>query len=156
MALTFRHLGNVLVRETYRADIRIDSKTKLETAGILCSIIDFSFSRLKSAQGEILFCDLSQEGWLFEGSSDSGQQYEMYRMMKSFCHNGWAEFHPETNLLWLGHILSSLLIKLPVPKRRGQLFDQLSKLEQSIGTSIIKTVHDVVVNRNAVFQSCSL
>lgn len=141
------------MRDTYRTDIRIDSKTKIETAGIICSIIDFSFSRLKSTQGELLFCDLSQEGWLFEASSESCQQYEIYRTMKDICQSNWSDFHPETNLLWLGHILSSLLEKLPASKRRGPLFEQLTKLEQSVQNSTLKTVHDIITDRNVIFGS---
>lgn len=143
----------MLIKSTFRSDIRIDSKTKIETAGIMCSIIDFSFSRLKSLQGELLYCDLSKENWLFEGNSDSCEQYDIYRKMKNLCQSSWAEFHPETNLLWLGHILSSLLTKLPASKRKCQIFEQLCNLKCSIVNLDFKTVHEVIDNRHTIFES---
>lgn len=120
-----RHLGNVLVKSTTRRDIRIDSKTKIETAGLICAIIDFSLSRLENSENQALYHDLSQESWLFHGDADVSDQYEVYRKMKGIVGEDWSRFKPKTNVAWLEHILTALLSKLPVSKRKGPVFAQL-------------------------------
>lgn len=39
------HLGNILVRDTHRPDLRLENYRTVPTEGIVCSIIDCSLAR---------------------------------------------------------------------------------------------------------------
>ncbi|KAL3118925.1 hypothetical protein niasHT_008822 [Heterodera trifolii] len=103
------HAGNILVekcpanekiRYLYRGE-QID----VVSNGVRASIIDFSISRLRKKDVRF-FVDLSQETELFEqdGVSDGGDyQCDVYRMMKAAVNEKWAEFWPQTNVLWMGY-----------------------------------------------------
>lgn len=41
------HLGNILVKDTHRLDIRLGNYQTIPTEGILCGIIDCSLARFK-------------------------------------------------------------------------------------------------------------
>lgn len=119
-----------MVKQTTRSEIRIDSKQKLETHGLMCSIIDFSLSRLQTEPKRIYYSNLEQENWLFSGDSAVSQQYDVYRSMKNLMiKDGWNEFRPRTNVLWLEFVLNALISRLPASKRKG---DTLQRLQQII------------------------
>jgi len=125
-----------MVRPTSRADIRIDSKTKICTEGIIVSIIDFSLAAFTSDSGERVYRNLDTDSWLFQGYSSTLGQYEIYRKMAQICHPGrWHQYHPVTNILWLQYVLESLLKRLPAHRAKGSTFERL----KSISLAMLKS-----------------
>lgn len=65
------HWGNVLVQrcgvpEVISARLRgVDLSA--QTAGIRCTLIDFTISRLRTLDGAVAFCDLAADPELFQG-----------------------------------------------------------------------------------------
>lgn len=103
------HLGNVLVKETHRDDIRLGSYLTVPTGGILCSIIDCSLARFQREGRAARFRNLAHDEWLFSGDAAESEQYQVYRDMRELVGDNWEGFHPQTNLLWLAHMGRELL-----------------------------------------------
>ncbi|XP_046361174.2 uncharacterized protein LOC124138512 [Haliotis rufescens] len=104
------HIGNVLVRSnstddniTYRL---ADGVVETESHGVMVSIIDFTLSRLRK-DGCTVFCDISKDDSLFEGTGD--YQFDIYRNMKIENKNEWEPFNPHSNILWLHYLVDKLL-----------------------------------------------
>lgn len=90
------HWGNVMVK---------DSEIFL---------IDFNFSRLEKKK--IIYTDLNQEQWLFDGDSSIDPQFAVYKRMKASCRNDWLSFNEKSNLLWVIYLLDKLHIKIKTLK----------------------------------------
>ncbi|KAI4292860.1 serine/threonine-protein kinase haspin [Pancytospora philotis] len=125
------HWGNVLIR------------------GAEISLIDFSFSRLDFALQSIgqsgdsavsgpalVYTDLEDEGWLFDGDGQVDEQFEVYREMRRCSGGDWAAYCPASNGLWMRYIIRKLLAKsAAIENQRGQkranriLSDALQQLE---------------------------
>ncbi len=109
------HLGNVLVRETHRSDVRLENYRTIPTEGVLCSIIDYSLSRFtdRAARapqpGISTYRDLELDDWLFGGDAGESNQYQMYRNMRAITGEDWEGFYPATNTLWIGYIVGEML-----------------------------------------------
>ncbi|XP_009703566.1 PREDICTED: serine/threonine-protein kinase haspin [Cariama cristata] len=104
------HWGNVLVKKTDVKQLNyvLNGATHtIPTAGIHVNIIDYTLSRLEK-DGLTVFCDLSTEEELFQGTGD--YQFDIYRQMKAENSNNWTDYHPHSNVLWL-HYLSGKLLK---------------------------------------------
>lgn len=125
------HPGNVCIKEATlsgrEADELILHKkyTNLEV-----TLIDYTLSRATLASGEVLahlmtdksIFDQHVENPHSQQEKDDDQQYEMYRIMRRLVTHkssgskkdadGWRSFVPQTNVLWLYHILSILLKRL--------------------------------------------
>ncbi|XP_010199316.2 serine/threonine-protein kinase haspin [Colius striatus] len=104
------HWGNVLVKETNVKELNyvLNGVTyTIPTAGIHVNIIDYTLSRLEK-DGLTVFCDLSTDEELFQGTGD--YQFDIYREMKAENSNSWTDYHPHSNVLWL-HYLSKKLLK---------------------------------------------
>lgn len=105
------HLGNILVKDTHRDDIRLGNYLTIPTGGLLCSIIDCSLARYQTESHGTRFRDLVREDWLFSGDASESEQYQVYRNMKDLVNGDWEGFHPKSNLLWIAYVGRSLLSK---------------------------------------------
>lgn len=83
------------------------------SAGVTCTLIDFTLSRLAAAQGAVAFCDLSADPELFAGPRGDPQA-EAYRRMKKLTRGDWQAYTPATNAAWLHYLADACLThKLP-------------------------------------------
>ncbi|XP_010072713.1 PREDICTED: serine/threonine-protein kinase haspin, partial [Pterocles gutturalis] len=146
------HWGNVLVKTTdvKELDYVLNGETHtIPTAGIHVNIIDYTLSRLEK-DGLTVFCDLSTEEELFQGTGD--YQFDIYRQMKAENSNSWTDYHPHSNVLWL-HYLSGKLLK-DVCYRKKESNSALKKIKQQLG----KFHREVLTfeSANEVLQNSSL
>lgn len=77
-------------------------------------LIDFNFSRLETKK--IVYTDLNQEQWLFEGDPSVDPQFGVYKKMKVSCKNDWMSFNEKSNLLWIVYLLDKLHLKIKTLK----------------------------------------
>ncbi|XP_010014046.1 PREDICTED: serine/threonine-protein kinase haspin [Nestor notabilis] len=146
------HWGNVLVKKTSVKTLSyvLNGATHtIPTAGIHVNIIDYTLSRLEK-DGLTVFCDLSTDEELFQGTGD--YQFDIYRQMKVENSNSWTEYHPHSNVLWL-HYLSDKLLK-GVGYKSKEKTSALKKIKQQLNA-----FHREVLNfesANEVLQNSSL
>lgn len=146
------HWGNVLVKKTNAKELSyvLNGATHtIPTAGIHVNIIDYTLSRLEK-DGLTVFCDLSTDEELFQGTGD--YQFDIYRQMKVENSNSWADYHPHSNVLWL-HYLSDKLLKGVCYKKKEKT-SALKKIKQQLNK-----FHREVLNfesANEVLQNSSL
>ncbi|XP_019366745.1 PREDICTED: serine/threonine-protein kinase haspin [Gavialis gangeticus] len=103
------HWGNVLVKKTNVKELSymLNGTTyTIPTHGVHVSIIDYTLSRLEK-DGLTVFCDLSTDEDLFQGTGD--YQFDIYRKMKEENSNSWSDYHPHSNVLWLHYLADKLL-----------------------------------------------
>lgn len=133
------HWGNVLVKKTDVKELNyvLNGMTcTIPTSGIHVNIIDYTLSRLEK-DGLTVFCDLSTEEELFQGTGD--YQFDIYRQMKAENSNSWTDYRPHSNVLWL-HYLSDKLLKDVVYKKKEsnstlrKIKQQLSKFHKEVLT----------------------
>ncbi|XP_065588051.1 serine/threonine-protein kinase haspin [Cyrtonyx montezumae] len=133
------HWGNVLVKKTDVKELNYvlnGTTCTIPTAGIHVNIIDYTLSRLEK-DGLTVFCDLSTDEDLFQGTGD--YQFDIYRQMKAENSNNWTDYHPHTNVLWL-HYLSHKLLKDVVYKKKEstsamrKIKQQLTKFHKEVLT----------------------
>ncbi|XP_038013550.1 serine/threonine-protein kinase haspin [Motacilla alba alba] len=148
------HWGNVLVRSTELRELQyvLNGETRrIPTAGIHVNIIDYTLSRLDK-DGLTVFCDLSTDMELFQGTGDL--QFDIYRQMKEENSNSWTDYHPHSNVLWL-HYLADKLLKAMNYKRKAstpalkKIKMQLSKFHKEVLT--FESAHDVL-HHSSLFQ----
>ncbi|XP_061326210.1 serine/threonine-protein kinase haspin [Pezoporus flaviventris] len=146
------HWGNVLVKKTNvkKLSYVLNGATHtIPTAGIHVNIIDYTLSRLEK-DGLTVFCDLSTDEELFQGTGD--YQFDIYRQMKVENSNSWSDYHPHSNVLWL-HYLSDKLLK-GVNYKKKEKTSALKKIKQQL-----EKFHREVLNfesANEVLQNSSL
>ncbi|XP_018775001.3 serine/threonine-protein kinase haspin [Serinus canaria] len=133
------HWGNVLVRSTKLRELQYvlnGESHSIPTAGIHVNIIDYTLSRLEK-DGLTVFCDLSTDLELFQGTGDP--QFDIYRKMKEENSNSWTDYHPHSNVLWL-HYLADKLLKAMRYKTKAltpalrKIKMQLSKFHKEVLT----------------------
>uniref|UniRef100_A0A8C3NQ80 Serine/threonine-protein kinase haspin n=1 Tax=Geospiza parvula TaxID=87175 RepID=A0A8C3NQ80_GEOPR len=133
------HWGNVLVRSTELRELQYvlnGEAHSIPTAGLHVNIIDYTLSRLEK-DGLTVFCDLSTDLELFQGTGDP--QFDIYRQMKEENSNSWTDYHPHSNVLWL-HYLADKLLKAMSYKRKAttpalkKIKMQLSKFHKEVLT----------------------
>uniref|UniRef100_A0A8C2TW14 Serine/threonine-protein kinase haspin n=2 Tax=Coturnix japonica TaxID=93934 RepID=A0A8C2TW14_COTJA len=133
------HWGNVLVKKTDKKELNYvlnGTTCTIPTAGIHVNIIDYTLSRLEK-DGLTVFCDISTDEELFEGTGD--YQFDIYRQMKAENSNSWTDYHPHSNVLWL-HYLSDKLLKNVVYKKKEstsamrKIKQQLTKFHKEVLT----------------------
>ncbi|KAL8960204.1 MAG: hypothetical protein Q9193_003046 [Seirophora villosa] len=144
------HLGNICL--TFPKEIVSDSGYALWTnkASILVTIIDYTLSRacVSSSVLSPTYNDLEKDSALFQGSGLP--QYDVYRDMRSESGGDWASYRPRTNVLWLHHLLLTLLEKADTHRGPGQiqLARDLAELKQWMsennGKSTLGNAQDVV------------
>ncbi|BDA51282.1 probable serine/threonine-protein kinase haspin at C-terminar half [Coccomyxa sp. Obi] len=117
------HWGNLLIRRvpvSCRTSCRLRRvDIEVETAGVEVTLIDFTLSRLRTADGAGAFCDLSADPALFKGKRGDCQA-ETYRRMKRATRGDWAGFHPATNCMWVHYLADTLLKQKKLPATRAQ------------------------------------
>ncbi|KAM6118360.1 serine/threonine-protein kinase haspin [Phoenicopterus ruber ruber] len=146
------HWGNVLVKKTDVKELNyvLNGATHtIPTAGIHVNIIDYTLSRLEK-DGLTVFCDLSTDEELFQGTGD--YQFDIYRQMKAENSNSWTDYHPHSNVLWL-HYLSHKFLKGMCYKKKEST-SALRKIKQQL----IKFHKEVLTfeSANEVLQNSSL
>ncbi|KAJ7398282.1 Serine/threonine-protein kinase haspin [Pitangus sulphuratus] len=148
------HWGNVLVKKTEAKQLHyvLNGATHtIPTAGVHVNIIDYTLSRLEK-DGLTVFCDLSTDEELFQGTGD--YQFDIYRQMKAENSNSWTDYHPHSNVLWL-HYLADKLLKDVSYKRKASTLAlkkikvQLTKFHKEVLT--FESAHDVLLN-SSLFQ----
>ncbi|EIE19929.1 hypothetical protein COCSUDRAFT_54502 [Coccomyxa subellipsoidea C-169] len=106
------HWGNLLIRRVpvgQRTSARLRGvDVEASTAGVEVTLIDFTLSRLRTADGAGAFCDLAADPELFQGPRGDCQA-DTYRRMKKATKGEWAAFHPATNCLWVHYLADTLL-----------------------------------------------
>ncbi|XP_035416978.1 serine/threonine-protein kinase haspin [Cygnus atratus] len=124
------HWGNVLVKKTDVKELNYvlnGTMCTIPTRGIHVNIIDYTLSRLEK-DGLTVFCDLSTDEELFQGTGD--YQFDIYRQMKAENSNSWTDYHPHSNVLWL-HYLSDKLLKDMVYKKKEST-SAMRKIKQQL------------------------
>ncbi|XP_066189552.1 serine/threonine-protein kinase haspin [Sylvia atricapilla] len=148
------HWGNVLVKSTEIKEVQyvLNGEThSIPTAGVQVSIIDYTLSRLEK-DGLTVFCDLSTDQELFQGTGD--YQFDIYRQMKEENSNSWTDYHPHSNVLWLHYLADKLLkggsckkkVSAPAMKK---IKAQLSKFHREVLT--FESAQDVL-HHSSLFQ----
>uniref|UniRef100_A0A8C3QLS3 Serine/threonine-protein kinase haspin n=1 Tax=Cyanoderma ruficeps TaxID=181631 RepID=A0A8C3QLS3_9PASS len=148
------HWGNVLVKSTEKKEVQymLDGEThSIPTAKIHVSIIDYTLSRVEK-DGLTVFCDLSTDQELFQGTGD--YQFDIYRQMKEENSNSWTDYHPHSNVLWLHYLADKLLkdmsykTKATTPALK-KIKAQLSKFHREVLT--FESARDVL-HHSSLFQ----
>ncbi|XP_058710675.1 serine/threonine-protein kinase haspin [Poecile atricapillus] len=148
------HWGNVLVIRTDVKEIQyvLNGEThSIPTAGIHVNIIDYTLSRLEK-DGLTVFCDLSTDEELFQGTGD--HQFDIYRQMKEENSNSWNDYNPHSNVLWLHYLADKLLKSMSYKKKAStpalkKIKMQLSKFHKEVLT--FESAHDVLCH-SSLFQ----
>lgn len=139
------HLGNVLIHETHRSDVRLDNYQCIPTAGLLCSIIDCSLARFQDPTEQVAhYRDLHHEDWLFAGDADESRQYQMYRDMRDLVGGAWDKFHPSTNMLWISYVAEELLAKFSKLAKSAKEKANYEALSSLISTLQMLTVREAL------------
>ena len=135
------HLGNICIskHENCRASWTSSPSCLRDVVGftsLKATIVDYTISRATISTGSdrsVAYVDLNSLPLLFDGDSEYGYQYDIYRYMRSAvffsspspwlsCFDNlnfaqvtettgksWAGFHPITNVVWLHYLLNMLL-----------------------------------------------
>ncbi|XP_010284149.1 PREDICTED: serine/threonine-protein kinase haspin [Phaethon lepturus] len=146
------HWGNVLVKKTDVKELNyvLNGATHtIPTAGIHVNIIDYTLSRLEK-DGLTVFCDLSTDEELFQGTGD--YQFDIYRQMKAENSNSWTDYHPRSNVHWLHYLSDKLLKDMRYKKKKST--SAMRKIKQQL----IKFHKEVLTfeSANEVLQNSSL
>ncbi|KAG8792200.1 hypothetical protein FRC12_006837 [Ceratobasidium sp. 428] len=100
------HWGQILVQNAPKSK----SKSKAKTNPLVhVTLIDLGLSRMDTHTQTPWYTELEPE--IFEGTGD--YQFDVYRMMKAHCMGrgeGWAEYRPLTNVMWLHYLARQLLV----------------------------------------------
>ncbi|XP_067656561.1 uncharacterized protein [Haliotis asinina] len=148
------HIGNVLVRN-YSGDNNIayrlaDGVVETESHGVMVSIIDFTLSRLRK-DGCTVFCDLSKDDSLFEGTGD--YQFDIYRNMKEENKNEWEPFNPHSNILWLHYLVDKLLKQKRYKRNNREDREAMRYLRQIQAEALQYTSSKHLVLESHLFQT---
>ncbi|XP_062363167.1 serine/threonine-protein kinase haspin [Cinclus cinclus] len=148
------HWGNVLVKRTEVKELQyvLNGEThSIPTAGLHVNIIDYTLSRLEK-DGLTVFCDLSTDQELFQGTGD--YQFDIYRQMKEENSNNWTDYHPHSNVLWLHYLADKLLKGMTYKKKAStpalkKIKMQLNKFHKEVLS--FGSAHDVL-HHSSLFQ----
>ncbi|XP_071620976.1 serine/threonine-protein kinase haspin [Heliangelus exortis] len=148
------HWGNVLVKKTDVKELSYvlnGAAHRIPTAGIHVNIIDYTLSRLEK-DGLTVFCDLSTDEELFQGTGD--YQFDIYRQMKAENSNSWTDYHPHSNVLWLHYLADKLLKavgykKKPSTPAMKKIKQQLIKFHKEVLT--FESAHEAL-QKSSLFQ----
>lgn len=127
------HAGNILIRRNN------------ETGEIEPTIIDFTLSRAKAQDANVIYADLEYDHEIFEGDGDP--QFDVYRDMQLAVDRNWSQYQPKTNVYWIAFIAGWLGRNIPpTTKTKGKL----RSLQKSLRR--YKTANDIVIRLDAVFN----
>ncbi|XP_008939631.1 PREDICTED: serine/threonine-protein kinase haspin [Merops nubicus] len=146
------HWGNVLVKKTDAKELEyvLNGETHtIPTAGFHVNIIDYTLSRLEK-DGLTVFCDLSTDEELFQGTGD--YQFDIYREMRAANSNSWTDYHPHSNVLWLHYLSGKFLRDMCYKKKESTAALRKTKKE------LVKFHKEVLTfeSANDVLQNSSL
>lgn len=85
------------------------------------------------AAAKIIYTDLNNEEWLFNGDIKIDPQFKVYKEMRAISRSCWARFCGASNGLWIRYVLRKLAVKareLPDDLQRRSL---VKSLETAIG-----------------------
>eukprot|EP00095_Tigriopus_kingsejongensis_P000353 maker-scaffold1125_size61249-snap-gene-0.14 protein:Tk00353 transcript:maker-scaffold1125_size61249-snap-gene-0.14-mRNA-1 annotation:"haspin-like protein" len=149
------HWGNILVRPTEEKAFFYqlgEQRLEVKSDRIQATIIDFSLSRLTSAEDQetVIFNDLGKDPALFKASGD--YQFDIYRMMKKEVNNEWGGFHPKTNVFWLHYLLDKFLDGVPYKLVKSKIHRQSLLKLRSLHSSILDygSAREFVLQRGAI------
>lgn len=139
------HWGNILIKETQQKTVDFvlnGFPYRVETGGVITTIIDFSLSRLTTLEDEVtIFKNLAEDPTLFLACGvDKGgdYQFDVYRMMKKENSDKWEEFNPKSNILWLHYVLDKMIKEVYYKKGKKKTnihrsgLSQLRKLQSTL------------------------
>ncbi|OXA46352.1 putative serine/threonine-protein kinase haspin [Folsomia candida] len=117
IALEFEHRdlhgNNILIKKTHQdfSTFKVNGKVmNVPTCGIIPTIIDFTFSRIKDpGTNAEIFLDMADDEEMF--MSTGNYQFDIYRMMRDANRNRWGPFNPKSNIMWLHYLVDKLLSK---------------------------------------------
>ncbi|GAX83992.1 hypothetical protein CEUSTIGMA_g11417.t1 [Chlamydomonas eustigma] len=107
------HWGNLLLQPATSSavDFRLNGEhVSVPCGGVRVSLIDFTASRLVAEDGQLAFCDLSQDPEVFEGPKGE-IQFDTYRAMRELTAGDWSASCPATNCLWISYLTDILVNK---------------------------------------------
>ncbi|KAJ1309234.1 hypothetical protein OPQ81_004901 [Rhizoctonia solani] len=114
------HWGQILVQnvlpkgktKSLKSKAHSNSMDSPEHSGVRVTLIDLGLSRMDTHTQRAWFTKLEPE--IFEGEGD--YQFDVYRMMQAHClgaepgeTDGWEDFRPLTNVMWLHYLARQLL-----------------------------------------------
>ena len=150
------HMGNICIDTTTSRILEGDAKLvscdsptpfPFDGTGVEVTIIDYSLARARISEDLVLFNDLEEDGGMFE----NGHKNNTYnRMLEAVGSGKWNEYRPETNVMWLSHLLRALLQRSLKPKVRGDPKkgngDQISVEEKML--MIMHEMEDMISKKN--------
>ena len=133
------HLGNICIQhldETTSLGPIPEQFTLLEYGGkrlgrtsIEITIIDYTLSRITMEDGTVRCNQMKDRSIFNQYVPGVDLQYWIYPEMRELVmgrsrdENKWTEFHPETNVLWLWHLLDKLRKNSAPPDYKGYASD---------------------------------
>lgn len=120
------HLGNICIQHLEETTahgpekinlIQYGSPRKLGWTSIKITIIDYTLSRVSMEDGSVRYNPMKDAGLFIQHREGLDIQYTMYPLMRERVlglgrrknEKKWSEYHPETNVIWLWHLLDKLL-----------------------------------------------
>lgn len=103
------HWGNILIK---------NSQVK---------IIDFSLARI--TKNKVVFIDLKNKEWLFNGDEKVDEQFSIYKKMKILNNNDWLIHTPRNNVLWLVYLINKIIL---LTNNKIRVNTLLTKIKSSI------------------------
>ncbi|KAM0673543.1 Serine/threonine-protein kinase haspin [Gurleya vavrai] len=100
-------------------------------------LIDFSLSRLNFDK-KIVYTNLDNKKWLFEGDEDVDLQFGIYKKIKAE-NNEWSAFNPNSNFYWFEYLIKKVEEKVG----KNVVSDYFKKL-----TNSEKTIRDLYLRIN--------
>lgn len=146
------HISNVLLSDTEETTVRyrvdgqeLHCSTGSERCRRVVTIIDFTWSRCRTADGAVIYKDMGLDDEIFEG--DTSVQHNVYRDMRDVIgDSGWAATRPITNAMWLSYLLGKLMnaagksYSNGMSEMRAALVNLNSMLNEEGGTSAVGIV----------------
>ncbi|AFN82698.1 haspin Ser/Thr kinase [Encephalitozoon romaleae SJ-2008] len=106
------HWGNILIKQGH------------------INLIDFSLSRLKNGN-TVIFNDLNDRQWLFEGDEEVDVQFKVYRDMRELCSGHWERFTPQSNVLWIRYLVEKTFGKNKFKGKKALISQYMSIIDRS-------------------------
>ena len=150
------HPGNICIKKKLvrrqSASNEGNSNLAARYTDLEVTLIDYTLSRVTLENGEKIYNHMDDDT-LFEGKGRSlvdRQQYNTYRYMRDVVRfhinpplevkidNFWSLHVPETNLLWLYHILFVLLKEIARPVEDQLLADTLACVQSDLNPTTIR------------------
>lgn len=120
------HLGNICIQHLDETNasgperlnlLQYGGTRRLGWTSIKITIIDYTLSRVDMEDGSVRYNPMKDPSIFNQYREGQDIQYKVYPIMKDTVlgrgrrrdESKWSQYHPETNVLWLGHLLEKLL-----------------------------------------------